>query len=49
MEKNASGKKKKNRNLYKNARALGPNENLLHAVTIQAKAVLLNGSLSLKF
>ena len=34
--------------LHKNARALGPNENLLQAVTIEAKAVLLNGSLSHK-
>ena len=40
---------KKLRNLHKNAHALGPNENLLQVVTIEAKTVLLNGSLSHNF
>ena len=39
---------KKLTNLHKNTRALGPNENLFQAVTIEAKTVLLIGSLSHK-
>ena len=41
--------RKKFRNLHKNALALGPNENLLQAVTIEAETALLNGRLSHKF
>ena len=47
MEKTASEKKNPQKFTY--ALSLGPNENLLQAVTIEAKAVLLNGSLSHKF
>ena len=47
MGKNAF--EKKFRNLHKNARALGSNEILLQAVTIEVKTVLLNDRLSHKF